>query len=153
MRRFLISACLVAVSFPLFVTIQARQSPERQVERLALEINQAFVRNDLEGVARHVAPDITWISHTSTERQDGRDVFVKALRQTMARKRTISWQERNIRVQVLGEAAVVSFFYTHHARFGDRTVDRLSRATYVFAKRQGQWLLVHDHSSAVQAGA
>ena len=153
MQRRLIAAGLAMAMVSILGATYARQSPEGEIERLTLEINQAFVRNDLQGVARHVARDITWISHTSLQRQDGRDVFVNALRETMARKQTIRWQERDLRVQVWGDAAIVSFFYDHHARLGNRTIDRVSRATYGFARRGGRWLLVHDHSSVAHGGS
>jgi len=126
-------------------------TPEEEVKKVALEINQAFVRNDLEGVAKYVADDITWFSHTSTKRQDGKSVFVDALRDSMARKKTIRWQEHDIVVQVFGDSALVTFLYDHDAEINGKTSSRLSRATYGFAKRHGKWWLVHDHSSAAMS--
>ena len=138
-----------ALVIPVSFLVSARTAPDSadEVKQVALGINQAFVRNDVDAIEPHVAGDITWFSHTATERLDGKQVFIDSLRKTVKTKQTFKWQERDLRVQVLGDAAIVSFFYDHSAEIGGRKTDRLSRATYVFAKRGGQWLLVHDHSS------
>jgi uncharacterized protein (TIGR02246 family) len=128
-------------------------SAEDEVKKVALDINQAFVRNDLEGIAKYVADDITWFSHTSTKRQDGKKVFIDSLRQSIASKKSLRWQERDIVVQVFGDAALVTFLYDHDAEINGKRSSRLSRATYGFAKRSGKWWLVHDHSSAPLAQA
>ena len=70
------------------------------------------------------------------------------MKKTLATKKTLRWQEYDIVVQVFGNAAIVSFLYDHQAMMGDRKTSRLSRATYGFAKRDGKWMMVHDHSSA-----
>jgi ketosteroid isomerase-like protein len=102
----------------------AALTPEEEVKKVALEINQAFVRNDLESVAKYVADDITWFSHTSTKRQDGKKVFVDALRQSMAGKKTIRWQEHDMVVQVFGDSALVTFLYDHDAEINGKRSSR-----------------------------
>ena len=67
--------------------------PEEEVKAVALEINQAFVRNDYEGVMKHIAEDITWFSHTNTKRQDGKKIFGESMKKTLATKKTLRWQE------------------------------------------------------------
>ena len=147
LRIGIVAAACVVLGFGESTSGSA-QKPEEEVKAVALEINQAFVRNDYEGVMKHIAEDITWFSHTNTRRQDGIKIFGESMKKTIATKKTLRWHEYDIVVQVFGNAAIVSFLYDHEAMMGDRKSSRLSRATYGFAKRGGKWMMVHDHSSA-----
>jgi len=50
-------------------------------------------------------------------------------------------------VQALGDVAVVSFYWTVtlHGRGKPRVIE--GRGTHVYAKRNGEWKVVHEHFS------
>lgn len=53
------------------------------------------------------------------------------------------------RVQLFGDIAVSTGFYTRTAQQDGTTVRNPARFTFVYAKRNGQWLIVNHHSSAL----
>jgi hypothetical protein len=57
------------------------------------------------------------------------------------------------RVQVFGKVAINSGFYTRIARQGGNEVRNPARFTFVYEKRDGQWVIVNHHSSALPTPA
>lgn len=53
------------------------------------------------------------------------------------------------RVQVLGDLAISTGFYTRVATEQGRTVSSPARFTFVYARRDGRWLIINHHSSAL----
>jgi hypothetical protein len=60
---------------------------------------------------------------------------------------TISVGER--RVQVFGSTAISTGFYTRSAMQDGKLVSNPARFTFVYAKRNGRWMIVNHHSSAL----
>ena len=53
------------------------------------------------------------------------------------------------RVQVLGDVAVSTGFYTRSQRLEGKVTQNPARFTFVYARRGGKWLIVNHHSSAL----
>ena len=60
---------------------------------------------------------------------------------------TISLGEH--RVQVFGDTAVSTGFYTRSSIEDGKTVSNPARFSFVYAKRNGRWLIVNHHSSVL----
>ncbi len=60
---------------------------------------------------------------------------------------TISLGEH--RVQVFGATAISTGFYTRTAKQDGKSVSNPARFTFVYAKRDGRWIIVNHHSSAL----
>lgn len=52
-------------------------------------------------------------------------------------------------VQVFGDLAVSTGFYTRSAMQDGKLVSNPARFTFVYARRNGRWLIVNHHSSAL----
>jgi uncharacterized protein (TIGR02246 family) len=53
------------------------------------------------------------------------------------------------RVQVFGSTAISTGFYTRSAMQDGKLVSNPARFTFVYAKRNGRWVIVNHHSSAL----
>jgi uncharacterized protein (TIGR02246 family) len=53
------------------------------------------------------------------------------------------------RVQVFGDVAINSGFYTRSQRQEGKVTQNPARFTFVYSKRDGEWLIVNHHSSAL----
>ena len=54
-------------------------------------------------------------------------------------------------IRVLGDVAVNSGSYTFSEVRDEKTINRPSRFSFVFANKNGRWLIIDHHSSAVPA--
>jgi uncharacterized protein (TIGR02246 family) len=53
------------------------------------------------------------------------------------------------RVQVLGDVAINTGYYTRSSIQDGKKVENPARFTFVYAKRDGKWVIVNHHSSAL----
>ncbi|THF84976.1 DUF4440 domain-containing protein [Deinococcus sp. KSM4-11] len=112
----------------------------------------AFAALDMPAFRRCFAPDATMFHPDSPEtgsraRVDGRVQIARsfgpvfdAARRAVAGPPYVTVEARDVRVQRLGSAAVVTFIF-------DRPARSVGRRTVVFEERAGVWLIVHLHAS------
>lgn len=53
------------------------------------------------------------------------------------------------RIQLFGEVAINTGYYTMTSNDNGQVTDSNARFTFVYAKRDGQWIIVEHHSSAL----
>ena len=58
-----------------------------------------------------------------------------------------SYEIKDLDVKIFGDAAVATFHVRYQGEIRNRRFEVVSRATYAFAKRSGEWKLVHEHLS------
>lgn len=132
---------------------EARGEAEAEVLRVAEEtINGNFAANRVEPFVPHIAGEVTAFGPFDRALVRGKDDFLAGLREAVRGKTTHRWEERDWVVQLYGDVAVVSFLYDHDATRGGRRARNAYRATYVLHRRDGRWVLVHDHTSSIPSG-
>lgn len=132
---------------------QARETAEQEVLRVVREWNAAFAANDVERYFSHVHPEITVLTPGNPYRVEGiaqdREEFTYGLR--TGRTRVNLFQMMQPRVQVHGDAAVVTYFWR-----GSLGPDPMQLATFketdVFARGAEGWKLLHVHLSRSSGG-
>ena len=139
-----------AAGAPTPARAQQDRPPEAEQVRQAA---RAFVRafNDLDWPAFEAAwaEDATafFPNGLADARLEGRPDIIARFREIFADVPDerpgppyLSIRPRDLRVQIAGDGAVVSF------HLGDSSTP--NRRTVVFAKREGRWLIVHLHASS-----
>jgi ketosteroid isomerase-like protein len=61
------------------------------------------------------------------------------------------YEVRNLRVDVIGPVAIATFVISYEIAFGEEQMAAAERSTLVFAKKEGDWQIVHEHFSQVVA--
>ncbi|MGQ9559081.1 MAG: YybH family protein [Candidatus Oleimicrobiaceae bacterium] len=108
---------------------------------------KAFNKGDVKAILAHFDKELVGFSSTRHARLRG----LRALRQTieyyLKQADKVEFKILQPQVQMLGEAAVVSFYWTVtlHRRGKPRLIE--GRGTHVYAKRDGEWKVVHEHFS------
>ena len=87
-------------------------------------------------------------------RQDSEEAFVYE-QASFANISDYSYEIENLRVDLIGAAAVATFYlkyrgiFVNDYSFEGRTVASRSRVTMVLAKFQSEWKIVHSHFSSI----
>lgn len=130
----------------------AQPAPEQQVRDEFQRCISAFTGGDADTFTGCFAENITLFNPEipqapSPHRMDGREAVAGYFRALIedARKRTdkppyFNVRPQNIAVQMLGDAALVTFEF-------DREGGSLGRRSFVFARSHGHWRIVHIHAS------
>ena len=99
------------------------------------------------------APDATFVFHTAERRLESRDDYERlwALWEIDDGFRVHGCTSSDRRVQLLGDTAVFTHSVHSAIELGGETTEVDERETIVFARRDGGWIAVHEHLSAVSA--
>jgi hypothetical protein len=134
------------------IAAAASTIPEQQVRDEFQRCLGAFIRGDADTFTGCFADDITLFNPEipqapSPHRMDGRAAVAAYFRHLIedARRHNdqtplFNVQPENIGVQMLGDAALVTFEF-------NREGGSLGRRSFVFAQRDGHWRIVHIHAS------
>ena len=125
---------------------------EGQLREVAEVImNDNFAANQIDPMEPYIAEDVSVFGPSGRILRVGKAPMMESLRRGAAEKTTTRWEERDWHIQVYGDVGIVSFLYDHDGTRNEQEYKRSQRATYVFHRSNGRWLLVHDHTSALPA--
>lgn len=100
---------------------------------------------DTDSFLELAAPEITYFDPSLGKRLDGREAFEKFLAPLKGTFRVPKYEMIDPKVQVHGEAAVLSYNMIDYDETGINTF-RMN-VTEVYARHDGRWRLVHSHFS------
>lgn len=127
-------------------------STEDDVRAAAAALVDDFGGGRVEEYFTRLAPDATFVFHTSPERLESRDAY-RALWDRWVREdgfRVLSCTSSGQLVQVLSDdVAVLSHEVATRIATNDGEEDVRERESIVFERRDGRWLVVHEHLSSV----
>lgn len=116
---------------------------------LSLEQQQveAFNKGDVDEILSFFNTDIVGFSSTKHDRFAGleglRGTFEYYLQKTTKLEYSIS----DPSVQVLGDTAILSFYWLVVMTFGKTRREVQGRGSHVYRKENGDWKIVHEHFS------
>jgi uncharacterized protein (TIGR02246 family) len=143
MKTLLAALVLLASALPVAAMADDRSDVEAATGRW---IN-AFNRKSSTDIVALYAPDAVFFGTSSPVLRDKPELvreYFKGL--ATLGDSVISMGEH--RVQVFGRVALNTGFYTRTAMQDGKEVKSPARFSFVYEKRDGQWLIVNHHSSA-----
>lgn len=117
---------------------------QRQILRLERQQGKDFNRRNLPGCLAPFAPGFVGFSSTRHKRIAGRAALRKTFLYYMRQSPRLRYRLAQLRVQVFGDAAVTTFYWTVELEPGWQV---RGRGSHVFVKRGRQWRIVHEHFS------
>ena len=141
------AAFLLIVPAYSWAQAEGKAEAQEQIRKVEEERRQAIVRNDIKALDLLMAPE-----YTSIWQLFGGRVMTKseelALDQSDARK-VQSWDASDVNIRVYDNIGLVTgLAEVIDVLKGDRRHIRF-RYTHVWVKRNGNWLLVHRHTTRV----
>jgi ketosteroid isomerase-like protein len=122
-------------------------SDQGREELVALEDAwaQAFIRNDAEAIARHVAQDWTIITPEGSMLEGS--AFLGLIRSGDLTHEAMDFADASVRVY--GDTAVVTARATSKGRFKGHPFSESERSTDIFVRQSGQWKCVLTHLTRI----
>jgi ketosteroid isomerase-like protein len=116
---------------------------QRTILQLERQQEKDFNRRRVPAILKQFAPEFVGFSSTRHERIAGRAALGKTFQHYLNQSPQVRYRIAQLRVQVFGNAAVASFYWT--VTLGKRSVR--GRGSHVFERRGRQWRIVHEHFS------
>jgi uncharacterized protein (TIGR02246 family) len=126
----------------------ARADAVQDVEAATAEWISAFNRKDAKAIVALYAPDAVFFGTSSPVLRDKPELvqdYFKSL-PTLGDSQVTVGEHR---VQVFGNVAVNTGYYTRAAMQNGAMVRNPARFTFIYEKRAGKWVIVNHHSSAL----
>src|SRR5512139_2087581 len=95
---------------------------EREVWQTVQRMNQAWTSGRVDDLEEFFHPDMVAVTPTEPRRLEGRAACIASWRQFTERAVIHAWRELEPRVQIFGEAAVVSYGYELQCELRGRQV-------------------------------
>ena len=119
----------------------------QEVWRTVRALNDAWTRGDGSALADYFHPRMTAIAPNARERLLGRAACVAAWQAFIASAAVREWREIEPRVELFGEAAVVTYEYQCEVEAGGRRLTLRGRDMMTLCRERGRWWLVADQFS------
>jgi len=114
-------------------------------ERAAFE---AWQRKDKAFYADYMADDATYFGPTNPYLEtDPKVNFLPKFEQIAERYKIVDWQMYNPRVQVYGDAAVLTYNVQSVLDVAGRPMQYTAKVSQVYVRQGGAWRVVHGHES------
>ncbi|MEY4761246.1 MAG: hypothetical protein RLZZ200_1102 [Pseudomonadota bacterium] len=147
MNRFLASA-MVVLAGGLSALPVARADDVADVEAATQRWIAAFNSKDTAGISALYAPDAVFQGTSSPVIRDTPALvneYFKGL-SSLGDQRMATADHR---VQIFGDIAINSGYYTRRGTQDGKPVEGRARFSFVYARRDGRWLIVNHHSSTL----
>lgn len=116
----------------------------QEILRLEREQARAFNRGDVRGALKMFDKSFVGFSSTKHTRIRGQAALAETFRYYLKRAPKVRYRIEQPLVQVNGDAAVASFYWTVSLGRGRKL---RGRGTHVFARRGKSWRVIHEHFS------
>ena len=150
----MLTALLLLTTLPAFAVIEATQSanpaddPAAEIIALEKAMLDRWGTGDTDSFLELAAPEITYFDPSLSKRLDGREAFDKFLAPLKGTFRVPKYEMIDPRVQVYGQAAVLSYNMVDYDEAGTNAF-RMN-VTEVYARLDARWKLVHSHFSVTK---
>ncbi len=115
-----------------------------------LSLNDCWTTPDgnPEDLKDYFHKDIVAITPTDTKRLEGRDACVAGWVGFVKAATIHRWDELEPKIDVFGNAAVVTYYFDMSFTMGGQRVDLKGRDMFFFVKESGRWWVVADQFSS-----
>jgi uncharacterized protein (TIGR02246 family) len=136
------------IAFTALPSAPARADDRADVEAATQRWIAAFNRKDTDGIAALYAPDAVFQGTSSGVIRDT-PALVREYFKSLATLGDQRMATGDHRVQLYGDIAINSGYYTRSGTQDGKPVEGRARFSFVYARRNGQWLIVNHHSSSL----
>lgn len=120
---------------------------KQEILRLEEELVAAFNVGDIDAVLTAFDSDLTGFSSTQHMRLASLNELRKTFEYYLTQSSKVDYIISDPQVDVYGETAVITFYWTVRIRNGKNRRPIEGRGTHVFAKKDDGWKIVHEHFS------
>lgn len=126
---------------------------EQQIDYMLSEMMGAWQVGDIEKLHSTYADDVSIVSANWAPPVMGWVNYLAIYQQQRARMQKVRMDRTNTYIKVRGDVAWASYQWNFVATIDGQPMLSQGQATVVVEKRNGHWLIVHDHMSLTPAPA
>lgn len=126
-------------------------SDEQQIDYRISELLGAWQLGDVDRLHQAYAEDVVFVSGVFAPPVFGWSNYLPLYQQQRARMQKVRMDRQNTFIKVSGAVGWACYQWDFDGDVDGQPMATLGQTTLVFEKRADRWLIVHNHTSAVQA--
>lgn len=130
-----------------FAMSRSQDKTKKEVWKTLRDLNDTWTKGNPEDLANYFHADMVAITPTDRKRREGRAACVADWVEFTKAAKIHRWKETDPKIQIYGNAAVVTYHFEIAFDKGGQTISFGGRDLYVFVHEGGRWLAVADHFS------
>jgi len=136
---------------PADATPMIPMSDEQQIDYLISEMMGAWQVGDIEKLHKDYADDVSVVNGNWAPPVFGWTSYLAAYQQQRTRLQRVRMDRTNTYIKVSGTVGWACYQWDFSGTVDGLTSTAQGQTTLVLEKRNGRWLIVHNHTSLVQA--
>ncbi len=126
-------------------------SAENEILEFIQSMNRCWTKGDPNDLKKYFHEKIVAITPSDKERLEGRDVCIAAWAAFAQNTKIHSWLEREHKIQLFGETAIVTYYFDISFDMRGQTISMSGRDMFTLVKEKGRWWAVADQFSPFPA--
>ncbi len=138
----------LAAPFP--VTGKELEAEGQAIIKIEREAWEAYKNKQLEAFNDYYAENASAFSDDQAYRVRGKADILRGMEAAMKQSDLLSYQILDPQAQVLGDTALLTYYYTESAMKDGKSSNNAGKITMVFVKQGGKWRALHEHIATNQ---
>lgn len=149
MRQLLGGALALVLWAGMVAPAGAGLSEEQQIEAVLTAVIEAYRTGDYTTMGRYYAPEVTVVPGDYSPPVTGWSNVEPRYRQAYANLTQAEMLRENTRIVRRGNVAWAVYQWRFAGTLGTQSFAAQGHTTLILEKRRGDWLIVHNHTSAL----
>lgn len=131
------------------LALAAGSAEEEKIEEVIAAVIAAYRAGDYAGMSRYYAPEVTVVPSDYNPPVSGWTRVAESYQQAHANLSGVEMARENTRIVRRGKLAWAVYQWRFAGVMGAESVGAVGHTTLVLEKRDGRWLILHNHTSAL----
>jgi len=127
-------------------------SDNEQIDRALNEIIAGWQIGETELMQKHYSPDAIFVSGAFEPPVIGWTNYLQVYQAQRQRMSNVTMERSNTLIRVKGTSAVANYQWRFSASVDGNSMWARGHSTLVWEKREGHWVVLHNHTSLVDQG-
>ena len=128
-----------------------KEAAKNRIVRIEQDAWDALKESRTEAFSGYFAKDVSLFEDGQAYRTRGKAEAMRAVQAFLDGGEIHSWQMLDPQVQVIGETAVLTYYFSQSGSAHGRDFHLSGKESVIFVKENGDWRVVHKHRSSNQA--
>ena len=137
---------------PMPLTGPAMQAEADTILRIERDAWEAVKNKNIDALSDYFTDDASMFGEGQAYRIRGKADLLRAMADWINRTDLTSYQMLDPQVQVLGNTALLTYYFSVSGTSGGREFTQSGKISMVYVKQDGKWRVLHEHSSAAGSG-
>ncbi len=151
MRKIFNVICIILfMTLTVIPTSSSQISDEEIIKSNLISMWAAIEKGDINKYAEYIHPDFTSFGENDTYLAEGKDLEVQKISNWLKKAVDVHTEMHQPSITVKGNTAWITYYWSDWGEEDGKSFSSRGKSTRIFVRKNGKWLCIHGHYTAVQ---